>query len=98
MRIIVLRPRAEDDLGDIWTYTVDMHGEAQAETYLRGLDGAFRLLAEFPEIARMRREFVPPVQIHPYCRRLIVYRDEGTTIEVVRVLHVRANWSSILAE
>lgn len=95
---VTLRPAAEADLSEIWDYTVEAWSEDQAEIYLTGLGQAFDRLAQFPEMARLRTEFTPPVRILPYQSHLIVYLAEGDLIDVIRVLHSRANWTTLMAE
>lgn len=95
---VTLRPAAEADLAEIWDYTVEAWSEEQAEVYLIGLGQAFDRLAQFPEMARLRMEFTPPVRIQPYQSHLIVYLAEGHQLDVIRVLHSRANWTALLAE
>jgi toxin ParE1/3/4 len=85
-------------LAEIWAYTVEAWSEDQAEAYLTGLGQAFDRLAQFPEMARLRIEFTPPVRILPYQSHLIVYLAEGDLIDVIRVLHSRANWTALLAD
>lgn len=94
----MLRPRTEADLEDIWSYTATTWSEAQAIDYLSGLNAALAMLAEFPEIVRPRQEFTPPVRIHPYREHLVIYLVDSTTIDVLRLLYGRANWSAFLAE
>ncbi len=98
IRQVKLRPRAEADLDGIWDYTVDTWSETQAVDYLSGMDAALKLLAEFPEMARLRQEFTPPVRIHPYRKHLIIYIADESFIDVVRIVHAQANWSAFLAE
>lgn len=98
MRRVQLRPRAEDDLRDIWTYTVQAWSETQAANYLSGLDAALRLLAEFPEMARLRMEFTPPIRLHPYREHLVVFVATQDTLDVLRVIHRKAHWAGLLAE
>ncbi|MCR8548973.1 type II toxin-antitoxin system RelE/ParE family toxin [Salipiger sp. P9] len=98
IRQVRLRPRAIGDLDAIWSYGVARWGAAQAAGYLTGLDATFRLLAEFPEMARMRREFAPPARIHPYRDHLILYREEERFIDVLRLPSGRSNWAEFLAE
>ena len=95
---VTLRPAAEADLAEIWNYTVEAWSEDQAEVYLTGLGQTFDRLAQFPEMARLRVEFTPPVRILPYQSHLIVYLAEGDLIDVIRVLHSRANWTTLLSE
>lgn len=95
---IRLRPRAVADLDAIWAHTAERWGTAQATAYLTGLDAAFTLLAEFPEIARLREAFTPPLRIHPCREHLVIYRAETDHLDILRVVHGRANWSEFLAE
>jgi toxin ParE1/3/4 len=50
VRRVEKRPRAEDDLREIWFYTLDRWGEEQAETYIRSLDTAMQQLCEAPAL------------------------------------------------
>lgn len=98
MRTVALRPAAEADLESIWRHTVEMWSEAQAEAYLMGLDSVLRLLAEFPEIARLREEFRPPMRIHPYRAHLILYQADTAALDVVRIVHARSDWTTLLSD
>ena len=95
---IVLRPQAAADLSDIWDYTAETWSRGQADTYLRALNKAFLILADFPEMARLRSEFKPPVRVHSFCKHLIIYGTDKDRIDVIRVVHSRANWAALLAE
>lgn len=91
-----LSPAAQDDLEDIWQYTVQMWSADQAETYLRGLAEALGILVAHPNIARERRDIIPPVRLHPYRSHLIVYRVEPDHLSVIRILHTRQHWQELL--
>ncbi len=93
-----LRPAAEQDLSDIWKYTAETWSEDQAAVYLSGIGQACSRLAEFPEMARLRMEFSPPVRIFPYQQHVIVYVETSEVLDVLRVLHGRGNWVGLLAE
>ncbi|UWR24546.1 type II toxin-antitoxin system RelE/ParE family toxin [Sulfitobacter sp. S190] len=95
---LALRPRALGDLDEIWSFTEDRWGRAQAVSYLGGLDGVFTLLAQYPDMARLRVEFTPPLRLHPYRRHLILYRNEADVLEIIRVLHNRTDWQALLAD
>ena len=94
----VLRPAAEADLSGIWLHGAGSWGIEQAERYADGLFAVFDLLAEFPEMARERGEFRPPVRIHPSGSHLVIYRTEGQVIEIIRVLHAHQNLTACLQE
>lgn len=78
---------AREDIRGIGRYTQNAWGAAQRRRYLDGLNDRFIALSEMPEMAAERRDFDPPVRIHPYERHLIVYVTEDDGILVVRVLH-----------
>ena len=87
MPIIYKRVLAEQDLIDIWLYTFGAWGEAQADEYIDNIDKALRLLAEQPQLCRLREEFDPLVRIHHCQSHLIVYTEIKGGVEVIRVLH-----------
>jgi len=94
----VIRPTAETDLSDIWHYGADTWGIEQADRYADGFFALFNLLADFPEIARERIEFTPPVRIHPSGVHLVIYRVEGEGIEIIRILHAHLNLTAYLLD
>jgi len=93
-----IRPAAEIDLADIWTHGAATWGVSQAERYADGLFALFDLLAEYPEMAREREEFMPPVRIHPSGSHLVIYRLEGQGIEIIRILHAHRDLLAYLNE
>jgi toxin ParE1/3/4 len=93
-----LTPRARADLEEIWVYTADTWSSAQVDRYLAGLAKTFELLADMPEIARERTEFMPPVRLHPHQAHLIVCRVEVDHILVVRVPSGREDWAALISE
>lgn len=98
MRTVKLRPAARADLENIWAYTVDMWSVDQASVYVSGLGAAFERLAQFPELSRLRTEFAPPVRVHQYEKHVIVYAEQDSNLEVIRILHSRSNWTDLLSE
>lgn len=94
----VLRPAAEADLSDIWLQGAAAWGVEQAERYADGLFALFDLLVEFPEIARERAEFFPPVRIHPSGAHLVIYRQADQGIEIIRILHGHQNLTAYLSD
>jgi toxin ParE1/3/4 len=95
---VALRPTARTDLSDIWDYTLTAWSQDQAVTYLDGLGQVFEKLATFPDMARLRDEFTPPVRIFPYQQHMIIYTAHDTTLDVIRVLHRKANWAALLSD
>ena len=66
-------PRAIDDLDDIYRYTFENFGEAQADKYLTELEAVFDLLADFsnmgPRYRGRTRRFL-------HGKHIILYRTE----------------------
>ncbi|OED49900.1 plasmid stabilization protein ParE [Rhodobacteraceae bacterium (ex Bugula neritina AB1)] len=94
----VIRPAARADLAAIWRYGLETWGEAQADAYADSLFALFDLLADFPEMARKRSEFTPPVRIHPSGAHLVIYRLDQDHLEILRILHARQDLMAFLTE
>ncbi|MEO1638799.1 MAG: type II toxin-antitoxin system RelE/ParE family toxin [Pseudomonadota bacterium] len=95
---ILFRPQAEADIADIWAYTDEIWGQQKAADYLAALEQMLQSVAAFPEMARLRSDFDPPVRIHPFRKHLIIYQTDGTMLDVIRILHSRSNWAQFLTE
>ena len=94
----VIRPAAETDLSEIWRHGASSWGIGQADRYADSLFALFDLLADFPEVARERREFTPAVRIHPSGAHLVIYRADGQGVEIIRILHAHQNLTAYLLE
>lgn len=93
-----LSPSALRDLDAIWDYTAQRWSVAQAETYIRGLTADMDLLVREPRLARESHYVRPPVRLYRSGSHLIVYRTATSWLEILRIVHVRQNWASILNE
>ena len=91
-----LTPAAQNDLEDIWLYTLEQWSVQQADRYTDILEDTLDRLLFMPEMARERPEFDPPVRIHPSAEHLIVYLIEGDQLVVLRILGAGQNWQAIL--
>jgi toxin ParE1/3/4 len=89
-----LSRRAEDDLIQIYVSSVEAFGENQAERYQDALEAAFQLIGEFPEIARERPEYNPPVRIHPCKSHVLIYLVGPQGRCILRVRHAREDGDS----
>ena len=97
-RDLTLRPQAEMDISEIWDFTAKQWSLGQAQDYFAGLSGIFDLLCAHPEIARERKEFTPPVRIHPFRSHVIIFAANDHAVEILRVVHSRTNWTDLLSE
>jgi toxin ParE1/3/4 len=93
---IRLTPLAEQDLRDIWQHGTEVWGRAQAERYFDAMYGTFELIADFPEIARLRDNFTPPIRLHPFQSHLIAYDAGKDGVDVIRILHMRSDILALL--
>ena len=95
---IRLLPKADYDMEKIWKHTAANWSVDQANNYVAALTSTFDLLALSPLMARERREFVPPVRIHPHQSHVIIYRLSDGYLDIVRVVHKKQNWAPLLGE
>lgn len=86
MRGILRRPRAADDLIELWESIAD-DSVTRADAFIDGVDAKFHLLAEQPLLGRSRDELAPGLRSLPFGRYVIFYEVMPTGITIVRVLH-----------
>ena len=84
-----LTREAEDDVADIYRYSFENFGEAQADSYHDGLEGCFRLLADSPRLGRDYAFLRPGLRRYEHESHSVYYRAEDAGILVLRVLHQR---------
>jgi toxin ParE1/3/4 len=85
---IVRRPRARQDLVEIWRYIAGDAGEPRADKYLRRLNDVITYLAQQPLMGRARPEIQEEV-IRSFAgeSHVIFYIALTDGIELVRVIH-----------
>ena len=49
-------------------------------------------------MARERHEITPPVRIHPSGAHLVIYRQAGQGVEIIRILHAHQNLMAFLQD
>ena len=80
------RPKAEADLLEIWLYIAQDSPRA-ADRLLDLIEAQCRLLADNPRLGRARPEIASDARARNVGRYLVLYREQGDEIEVVRVVH-----------
>ena len=85
----VLTPLARADLQDIWNYTVERWGWAQAERYMREIQETVALLASSPGLGRSCDEIRAGYFKFPAGTHVIYFRRRNSKTEIVRILHQR---------
>jgi hypothetical protein len=64
----------------------------------KALFAALDVLADFPQMARERVGFSPPVRMHPNGSHLILDVVQNGVVEIIRVLHARQDLMAFLGE
>ena len=85
----VLKPRARQDLDEIWDYTADRWGLGQAEAYARQLWEDIQRVADNPSFGRECGEVRPGYRKYPSGSHVPYYRLTDDGIDIVRILHER---------
>jgi toxin ParE1/3/4 len=78
--------QAEQDLIDIWTY-IARDNPAAADRLLDLFDEKSQALARNPKMGRAREDVAAGVRHFPVGKYLILYRELGDGVEVVRYVH-----------
>lgn len=86
---IVKTPLAETDLENIWAYSFQTWGEAQADRYLEQLELGVRRLLDNPNLGKARENIRAGYHSIQINRHIVYYRMQGQQVEIVRVLHER---------
>jgi len=85
-----LTPAAKQDLREIWLYTVEQWGEAQADRYTGRLEMCFRRIAGHRVRARTFSARYPQVQVTRCQHHYVFYlHSEGQQPLIIAVLHER---------
>jgi toxin ParE1/3/4 len=86
MGFFVLRPLAQEDLAQTYSYILQTSLE-QAEQWLERIENQCQILAEMPTMGRVRSELPGNVRSFVFARYVIFYRPNADGVEIVRVLH-----------
>lgn len=87
----LVSPAARQDLEEASRYGDETFGVDQTDSYFAQLDRAFELIAEFPQLARERQEYDPPVRVHRHDRHYIVYTVLPDHVRILRVLRTEVD-------
>ncbi len=93
---LVWAPKAKQDLRNIWAYFVRVASPEIADQVLGEIDQAAARLGDRPYLGRTRDEVLPGLRgvlAQPYT---VFYKVTDTTVEIVRVLHERRDFSAAL--
>jgi toxin ParE1/3/4 len=83
----ILSIEADNDLNEIYDFTTEKFGTAQAIEYLTGLEVVFESLCSNPKLGRQRNEVRTGLRSISYESHVVFYRDMKEHIRIIRVLH-----------
>ncbi len=86
-----LTKRAQRDARAIQVYTLGTWGPEQAAVYETAIHDAMETLREHPKIGTARDEIRPGLLSFPVERHVLFYRHSRGGIEILRILHERAD-------
>jgi toxin ParE1/3/4 len=75
----------------IQLYTLQRWGAEQASIYDAAINQGFELLRDNPRIGKRRPELRPNLLSFPVEHHVLFYRVKRDAIEIVRILHERAD-------
>ena len=85
--VIHHQSKARQDLKNIWFYSFDKFGQAQADKYFDELESAFKTLQDNPQIGVICDYIRPDYRQFKINHHYIFYKISQQTIQVIRVLH-----------
>lgn len=81
--------QADQNLVDIYLFTLEQFGFAQAEKYTESMKQCIEMLAESPRMGRAADTIRPGVRRHEHESHVIFYREADDGILVLAVIHRR---------
>ena len=97
MLAIVLTPRANADLGEIWMF-IAADNPAQADDFIDLIDAKFQNLSRQPGLGRRREELVGGLRSFPVGRYVIFYLQVQDCLQIVRILHGARDLDAVFAD
>jgi toxin ParE1/3/4 len=88
----VLSPRAQNDLEEIWDYTVERWGLDQAENYTRGIWQRIEAVAQRPTMGQNASNVSEGYYKISCGSHVLFNRPIAEGIDVVRILHERMDF------
>ena len=82
---VILTPRAERQLADLYEYIADESSEVRAEKYVRGIVADCICLETFPERGHKRDDVRPGLRIKGYRRRITIAFSLNATTLIVAI-------------
>ncbi len=95
---IRLTQAAEQQLEDIWFYTLNEWGEVQAVQYVSMIEQGISQLLDNPYIGKARPEIKKDLRSLQIQKHLVFYRVSTECIDIIGILHSRMDTGKWLDE
>lgn len=89
---------AERDIRDILQDSLEQWGAAQRTEYREALDRAFEQLSRFPFSGTKMNDRYPNRRKRIVKKHIVIYRVERSVVTILRVVHERSNYLSLLTD
>lgn len=86
------------DLQSVARYTLTTWGVGQEQAYLDSLWNKFEEILADPQRWRCRDDLFPGCQLAPQGRHVILFRIQGRSLQIVRILHSAMDFPRHLPE
>jgi toxin ParE1/3/4 len=100
VRDYYLSQSAQEDLLDIFLYTLDFWGEDQAPAYQKLVKTAMQRIAENPFTpgSKAHNEIVQGCRTLRCGKHFLIYRVQSNQVEIARILHESMDFSRHVSE
>lgn len=78
---------ADEDIQDIYLYSVDTWGKDRARSYVFGLFEAFETISRNPRMGRPRPDLGDEIRSLPHASHIVFFTEWQGEIAILRVLH-----------
>lgn len=86
-KIFKLSPSADQDLVNIFHYSIQKFGEKRAELYIKNLNDSFRILAQQPELGKDYGFVRSNLLAYSVVSHIVFFKVSVWGITILRVLH-----------
>jgi toxin ParE1/3/4 len=84
---ILIKPRAEEDLKNIYSYSLQEFGIKKARQYVKNLDEVFRKISENPNLGSHASYVKSKLIFYRSTSHLIFYQITNSSVTIIRILH-----------
>ena len=90
-----LTATANQDLHDIYAYSLEKWGQKQADVYFKQLENSFYLLLDNPNLGKQRNDLKQGYRSFLTKKHAIFYEISNNEIIILRILHRRMDVNNI---